>query len=232
MRIPIFLKEFSSFVKIYEAGARPKHRYRRNWYRVPSHRNITLFRSSWESGTYKYASLGSSLHMYSFFCKGVSILKCRKGMYWFNSFKLTTGLLPPSLFFAINMLVRNRYFCGQTCSAAPFFKRFFTSNEIFSFFCLKSLFPLVPSFVLVCKRMEFDILWLSGKYSHLFSVFPSCLGRELTSLPVTLLESLKSRTVFIPIDVLMTTLLVVLVVEFLWRRLLFWFPEFLNCPLL
>ena len=61
---------------------------------------------------------------------------------------------------------------------------------------LKSLFPLVPFFVLACKGIEFDILWLSAKYSGVLSIFHSCPGNALTSLPVVLLESLNCRTIF------------------------------------
>ena len=58
MRIPILFKRamgiFRSFVKTLGAGGRPKHRYR-NWYRVPSHRNIT-FSVVLKSGTHNFAS--------------------------------------------------------------------------------------------------------------------------------------------------------------------------------
>ena len=74
---------------------------------------------------------------------------------------MITGLLRPSLFFTINILLRNCFFWGQTCSTAPFIKRFSTSNGIVSFSCY---------FVLVCKGMEFDTSWVSAKYSDLLSV--------------------------------------------------------------
>ena len=137
---------FRSFVKTFGAGARPKHRYR-NWYRVPSHRNIT-FSVVLKSGTHNFASQGSCFHMFSFFCMRafsdckLSILKCRKGIYWFNSFKLITGLLPSSFFFTINILLRNWSFCGQTSSTAPLFKRFFTSNQNVCFSCIEKFFFL------------------------------------------------------------------------------------------
>ena len=104
--------------------------------------------------------------------------------------------------------------------------------RLLPFLALKSLFPLVPFCVFVFKGMKFDIPWLSAKYSDLVSIFPSCPGSALATLLVVLLESFSYRTIFLPIDVLMTTLLVVSVVEFLWRWMLFWLPEFLNCTLL
>ena len=126
----------------------------------------SLFFGCSENVGHNYASLRSSLHMHQFFCESfsickLSILKCRKGIYWFNYFKLITGLLRPSLFFTINILLRNCFFCGQTCSTAPFIKRFSTSNGIVSFSCY---------FVLVCKGMKFDTSWVSAKYSDLLSV--------------------------------------------------------------
>ena len=60
----------------------------------------------------------------------------RKEMYWFNSFKLITGLLPPSFFFTINVLLRNWSLCGQGYSIAPYFTRFSTSNEASAFSCI------------------------------------------------------------------------------------------------
>ena len=60
----------------------------------------------------------------------------RKEMYWFNSFKLITGLLPPSFFFTINVLLRNWSLCGQAYSIAPYFTRFSTSNEASAFSCI------------------------------------------------------------------------------------------------
>ena len=107
MHISILLKRvkgiFKNFVKTYGTGARSKHRHS-NWYRVPSHQNITLSQ--------------------------------RKEMYWFNLFKLITGLLPPSFFFTINILLRNWSFCGQSYSIAPYFTRFSNSNEAFAFSCI------------------------------------------------------------------------------------------------
>ena len=115
--------------------------------------------------------------MCSFFCKRgfndckLSILKCRKGMYWFNSFKMIAGLLPPSLFFTINILLRNCLFVDKVVPQHPSSRDFPLRMKLLRSLALKSLFPLVPFFVLVCKGMEFDIPKLSAKYSDLLSVF-------------------------------------------------------------
>ena len=66
---------------------------------------------------------------------------------------------------------------------------------LLSSLALKSLFPLVPFFVFVCKRMEFDIPWLSTISYYLLSVFPSC-PTALTFLPGVLLKSLNCRAIF------------------------------------
>lgn len=110
--------------------------------------NVTLFRSYWENGTHKYASLRSILHMCSFSLKRFSndcwlfILKCRNGMYWFNSLKLITGLFVPSFFLTTNIFLRYWSSYGQICFTAPFFKRFSTSNEIGAFSCIKKFTSL------------------------------------------------------------------------------------------
>ena len=128
-------------------------------------------------------------------CK-LSILKYRKGIYWFNSFRLITGLLPPSFFFTINILLRNWSFCGQTCSIAPFLKRFSASNVVFTFSCIEKFISLGSLFCFGLQRNEFDIPGLSAKYSDLLSVFPSYPGSALTSRLVVLLESLNCRKIF------------------------------------
>lgn len=67
----------------------------------------SLFWSSWEIETYRCASLRFNFPMYSFFSKTAfsdcrnSILKCSKGVFSFNSFKLITGQLHLSFFFTV-----------------------------------------------------------------------------------------------------------------------------------
>ena len=75
-------------------------------------------------------------------------------------------------------------------------------------------------------------IYLSIYLYSFLSVFLCCPGSVLTSLLVVQLESLNYKKDFLSIDVLMGTLLVVWVVEFAWRKLPFWLPEFLNCNLL
>ena len=84
-------------------------------------------------------------------CK-LSILKYRKGIYWFNSFRLITGLLPPSFFFTINILLRNWSSCGQTCSIAPFLKRFSTSNVVVTFSCIEKFISFASLFCFHLQR--------------------------------------------------------------------------------
>ena len=73
-----------------------------------------------------------------FFCKRVFNawklfnLKCRKGMYLFNYFKLITVCFPHP-FFHSKYIAQKLVFCGQNCYAALFFKKFFISNEIIAF---------------------------------------------------------------------------------------------------
>ena len=236
MRIPVLLKRamgiFRSFVKIYGASARPKHRHR-NWYRILSHRNITLFRLSWENGTHKYASLRSSLHMYSFFCKRVfsdcklSILKCRKGMHWINSFKLITGLLLPSFFFTKNILFRNWCFCDKLVPQYP-------SSRDFPLL-MSSLESLFPFCSLSCFSLQRNGIRYPFTISKIFWSFVSFhqLPMKCSNFPASAtVRIFKLQNDFLPIDVLMTTLPPVSVVEFFWGRLLFLLPEFLNFTLL
>ena len=157
-----------------------------------------------------------------FFCKRIcsdcklSILKCRKGIYWFNSFKLITGLLLPSFLFTISIYCSEiDLIVDKIVPQHPSSRDFPLLIRLFPSLVLKSLFPLFLFFVLVCNGMEFDIPRLSAKYFDVLIVYPSNPGSTLTSLPVVLLESLNCRTILLPTDVLMITLLVALVV--LWN---------------
>ena len=152
-------------------------------------------------------------------CK-LSILKYRKGIYWFNSFRLITGLLPPSFFFTINILLKNWSFCGQTCSTAPFFKGFSTSNEIVSFSCIEKFISFGSLFCFGLQRNGISLDHLCRIFWSFVS-FSSCPGNALIYLPAS-----GTAGIF---KLLITTLLVALVVEFLWRRLPFWLPKLLNC---
>ena len=102
----------------------------------------------------------SSLHMCSFSCRRffndclLFILKCRNGLYWFNSLKLITGLLVPSFFLTTNILLRYWSSYGQIFFTAPFFKRFSTSNEIVTFSCIKK-FTSLFCFDLQRKELQY-----------------------------------------------------------------------------
>ena len=96
-------------------------------------------------------------------------------------------------------MLRNWSFSGQTCSTAPFFKRFSTSNGIVSFSCY---------FVLVSKGMEFDTSWVSAKYSDLLSVtvgifrlqnklFTNCCADDNSPSSISCGISLKKVTVLV-----------------------------------
>ena len=122
------------------------------------------------------------------YCK-LYIFKCRKGTYLLNSFRLVAGLLHLCLFLTINILLRNCYFCGQTCFTAPFFKRFYTSNETVAFSCIKKFISFGSLFCFGLQKHGIRYPCLPGKYSDLLSVFPSCPESALTSLPVVKFES-------------------------------------------
>ena len=127
-------------------GARPKQR-KRIRYGGPSYWNITLFLWSWECGTYNYVSLRSRLHMCSLLCKRVFkywkrfISDCRKGMCWFNSFKLIKGLLPLSFFFTRNILFGNWPLCEQTWRTSSRDSALLY-NEIVAYSCIEKIIYL------------------------------------------------------------------------------------------
>ena len=123
------------------------------------------------------------------YCK-LYILNCRKGMYLLNTFRLIAGLLSLCLFLTINMLLRNWYFCGQTCFTAPFFMRFSTSNETVAFSWFEKFISFGSLFCFGLQKHGIRYPCLSRKYSDLLSVFPSCPESALPPLPVVKFESL------------------------------------------
>ena len=154
-------------------------------------------------------------------------------MYWFNSFKLITGLLPPSFFFTINVLLRNWSLCGQAYSIAPYFTRFSTSNEASAFSC-------ISKFICFGFRLFFLVYFLSGIRYPLtnweifwFFISFSQLPRKFTNLPVSgTVGMFKLQNNLFTNWFAHENFPISISVEFLWRRLLFWLLEFLNCTML
>ena len=227
MHIPILLKRtmgiFRSFVKTYGAGARPKYRHR-SWYSVPSHQNITLFRSCWESGTHKYASLRSNLHMYLFFFAR-EYSKTANSAFW-NIGKECVGLTfsswlqacCPHPFFHYKCIAHKLAFCGQTCSTAPFFKIFSTSNDIVAFSFIEKFISFGSFF---CFGLQRNRIWYSLTICKIFWCFVSFsqLSRKCTNLPAGgTVRIFELQNNFLPSNVQMTTLLLVSVVDFFFKK--------------
>ena len=80
-----------------------------------------------------------STYTYSTYTKRVfhdcqlSILKCRKGIYWFDSFNLITGMLQPYFIFTINIFFSNWSFCWTNLSYSKLVQEIF--NFWWVFFC-------------------------------------------------------------------------------------------------
>ena len=111
-------------------------------------------------------------------------------MHLLNTFRLIAGLLSLCLFLTINMFLRNWYFCGQTCFKAPFFMRFSTSNETVAFSWFEKFISFGSLFCFGLQKHGIRCPCLSGKYSDLLSVFPSCPESAQPPLTVVKFESL------------------------------------------
>ena len=126
-------------------------------------------------------------------------------MYWFNPFKLITGLLPPSFLFTINIMLINWAFVNKLVPQHPSCKRFSTSIEIVAFPCIEKLmsFGSLFCFALQRNRIRYPITICKIFWSLVsFSQLP----RKCTKLPASGTVGIFKfqNNFFLPIDVLLS----------------------------
>ena len=137
---------------------------------------MTYFLEDWWSGTQKYASFISSLHMKLSFCNislrqnNPYIMKCWYGMNWFRCFKLITGRFPPPFFPKRNLLLKDSSFKWLVWHMASF------CNMLFPF--VTGMFDLNSCEVFLEFFVGLDSCWKIFcippqvfKFSNLLSVF-------------------------------------------------------------